>query len=429
MPIMRINHSILTALLLCMTLCLSAQTSREEIYADLRKSGGLMLEYPGPQSVQTPAPKGYKPFYISHFGRHGSRWHFDKHCYTDPLETLKQAQEQGVITPLGEDLMRRLEIIWDDAKDRDGELTAKGYRQHQGIAERMYETFPEVFKGDARVTAISTDVPRVMVSMLAFTDRLKQLNPRIRLEENVSQRDRPYVSTHTKASLEYEQSDSVRRAFHEFFEAHIQPDRLVHSLFSSEEFISSFDGKSFMRHLYETASIIQDTELDFDIYDVFTKEELFDLFQISNYDYYTTKGSDPAGGRTLLETGKSLLKYTIDCADEAIAGGDLAASLRFSHDSHLCPLATVMQLDPCRGIETDPDKYYTVYANYKVSPMAGNLQVIFFRNRGGDVICKILLNENEVGIPVQTDMYPYYRWSDVRAYYMEQYDDFKDLGI
>ena len=22
----------------------------------------------------TPAPKGFKPFYISHYGRHGSRW-------------------------------------------------------------------------------------------------------------------------------------------------------------------------------------------------------------------------------------------------------------------------------------------------------------------------------------------------------------------
>ena len=30
---------------------------------------------------------------------------------------------------------------------------------------------------------------------------------------------------------------------------------------------------------------------------------------------------------------------------------------------------------------------------------------------------KVLLNGSEVSLPVQTDCYPYYKWSDFKAYY------------
>ena len=47
----------------------NAQTTFEEISADLNKAGGVYLAYPKVEAKQTPAPKGYKPFYVSHYGR------------------------------------------------------------------------------------------------------------------------------------------------------------------------------------------------------------------------------------------------------------------------------------------------------------------------------------------------------------------------
>src|SRR5699024_4484773 len=67
----------------------------------------------------------------------------------------------------------------------------------------------------------------------------------------------------------------------------------------------------------------------------------------------------------------------------------------------------------------DPDKFYQAWCNYKVAPMAGNIQLVFFRKKGSpeDVIVKLLLHEHEVSIPVKTDMAPFYHWQDVRAFY------------
>lgn len=44
---------------------------------DSCQSASQYLAYPVPARgipALTPAPKGYKPFHIEHYGRHGSRW-------------------------------------------------------------------------------------------------------------------------------------------------------------------------------------------------------------------------------------------------------------------------------------------------------------------------------------------------------------------
>ena len=37
----------------------------------------------------------------------------------------------------------------------------------------------------------------------------------------------------------------------------------------------------------------------------------------------------------------------------------------------------------------------------------------------------VVLNEKEATLPVKTDQYPYYKWEDVRAYYLKKLDDFE----
>jgi len=163
--------------------------------------------------------------------------------------------------------------------------------------------------------------------------------------------------------------------------------------------------------------------VDVRLNDLFTTTEWYELWQPHNYSYYMEKGPNPAPGEKFIQgTALSLLEQIISKADEAITTGDCAADLRFSHDSHLVPLSTTLQLDGCRAKVTDPYGVAAAWANYRISPMAGNIQLIFYKNRRGEVLVKFLLNENEVGIPASTDLYPYYRWEDVKAYYREYYN-------
>ena len=64
-------------LLLLFVWTVQAQTAREEIRANRYLSANNYYAYPTPTAKQTAAPKGYEPFYISTYMRHGSRYLID----------------------------------------------------------------------------------------------------------------------------------------------------------------------------------------------------------------------------------------------------------------------------------------------------------------------------------------------------------------
>ena len=96
-----------------MAVAVNAQTAREEIKANKYLSGSQYLDYNRrlPDKPLTPAPKGYEPYYMSHYGRHGSRWLISDNSYTGPRDILRDAKDQGKLTPLGEEVLKKIEAF------------------------------------------------------------------------------------------------------------------------------------------------------------------------------------------------------------------------------------------------------------------------------------------------------------------------------
>ena len=166
----------LLALLLLAATCAAAQptpaqlASRPELTASIYHS----YEYlPGPAA---PVPDGYEPFYISHYGRHGSRYHSKEEAYAEPLAALRKADKAGALTPKGREVLAKVETLAADACKRYGDLSPRGVQEHRGIAERMFAASPGVFSTDGgrvcRIESRSTQVPRCILSMAAFNERL-----------------------------------------------------------------------------------------------------------------------------------------------------------------------------------------------------------------------------------------------------------------
>ena len=72
--------------------------------------------YPTPSGELTPAPKGMHPFYISHYGRHGSRYLDNRKGYDIPYAYLHKGDSLGKLTPLGKEMLQRLADIIEDAE-------------------------------------------------------------------------------------------------------------------------------------------------------------------------------------------------------------------------------------------------------------------------------------------------------------------------
>ena len=110
-----------------------------------------------------------------------------------------------------------------------------------------------------------------------------------------------------------------------------------------------------------------------------------------------------------------MLRDVVERADAALAGGDTAADLRFAHDGNLVPFAALLGIEGASGREANIDDFYKSWASFQVSPMAGNIQFIFFRNpETGDVRVRVLHNERDANLPLAGG--PYYPWKELKRY-------------
>ena len=72
-----------------------------------------------PDSIQpqmTPPPAGKQPFYISHYGRHGSRYLSNRKGYDIPYNMLCKADSMNQLTPIGKDVLHDLRQIIEDSE-------------------------------------------------------------------------------------------------------------------------------------------------------------------------------------------------------------------------------------------------------------------------------------------------------------------------
>ena len=177
---MRKHLILLCIMVILLPLHTTAQSFKKEIYAKPELSANNYLAYPTPSGKLTPPPTGYIPVYISHYGRHGSRYLIHDYQYLRPLQILEKADSIGVLTSKGKETIAKIRRMYAEAYNRWGELTPLGAEQHKQIARRMYKRFPSVFKDSVWVDAKSTVVIRCILSMENELQELIRQNTRLK---------------------------------------------------------------------------------------------------------------------------------------------------------------------------------------------------------------------------------------------------------
>lgn len=385
----------------------------------LEQTGSIYYAYPAPPSVSTPAPVGYEPFYISHYGRHGSRWMTADERYTEVVDVFDSLYQCSGLTPLGIDVRQRLHRVWGDARGCSGSITPLGERQHREIAGRMYRNFPQIFRGNTRIDARSSTSLRCAMSMSYFTERLKELNPALQVQRRAYHRYMDYIAYTSPEGEKFSSEQAPwRSGFRDFEAKNVRPARLMASLFVHPDAIANQD--AMMRSLYWIAADMQNVELDLSFYDLFEYEELLGIWKTVNARMYVCNAAAPLNAGMMPRCAAPLLRNILDSAETAIKTGSPAADLRFGHDTHLIRLLALMQIDGCANREADMEKFHLAWQDYRISPMGANLQIVFYRNQAKEVLVKFLLNEAEVSLPIKSTASPYYPWEAVRTFLEEQ---------
>ena len=395
----------------------------DQLKADLRKAYGNDYPYPHYIVDLTNAPDGYKPFYISHYARHGSRYYWNAFLYQELDSLLSKAHNMQVLTPEGEGFYEKFMAAKDELKTGVSELTQLGWEQHQKIARTMYNNFPEVFEKGGNVLAISSLTGRCVLSMSAFCQELVQCNPAIEIREQSSRftldgvvptdRQNPKRRDYPKSTPKWE---SHRDQFH--YEDHLG-EKVLARVFKTTEGLpgNMHHVASNLINLYTSLpSIGHDGMMG----NIVTDQEIADRWEMTNLGSY----SWVFGPRYDMIP---ILRDILAKADAVINGtSDHIADLRFGHDTCIGPLTVLMGINGADTDPEDPNEVKNIYQNWQTCK-ASNIQLVFYRgDKGADnVLVKILFNGLEAKLPVPTDCYPYYKWSDFKQFYQNRCDEIK----
>ena len=416
------------------------RTAKEEIMENRFLAGSNYLDYDRQLSTKplTPTPAGYEPFYMSHYGRHGSRWLISDGNYSRPIATLKMAKELGKLTPTGEKTLETLEAIYATSTKRLGDLTTVGERQHHGIGKRMAQNFPEIFKKkDVMIDARSTTVNRCILSMIAECEELAAANPTARIHNDVSEALQYYLNQPWDGIVKEVGRSTGDKEDRDYSIKWTHPERLMKVLFNDQDFVyNNVSAGALMRQLFHVACNMQSHDTDLELFSLFTDEEVYDQWRQKNVGWYLDYGASPVSKGKMPFSQLNLLKNIIETADTVT---QTQATLRFGHEVCVMPLACLLELDNCGMAVDNLDELDKYWRNYRIFPMGCNIQLIFYRPlpakakgkgkglpKPGPVLVKALLNEREAYLPIDTNQWPYYNWQDLREYYLQKIKAFSN---
>lgn len=397
---------------LLLLLALSCVTLRSQDKYDEWK--GLYSPYAERPAGRTPTPRGYKPFYISHIGRHGSRLPVNEGYVGNGLKPLAKADSLGLLTEAGKRLLEGFVKLDKASQGTYGLINELGASEQKAIARRMAARYSKVFrqKGRDSVACYSTHKQRAILSMTNFAAALASAAPGVdigfvagekyydvicrenlaapglkagsRLADKAMARDFDYKSFYSRI---FNDPEKARSCF--------KSDRLIVETCVTNGSVASYMG-------------IQD------ILEGLTPQEFETASKIYNAKQFFQHCGSAEQGEWRMHIMDTLVLDFVSRADAAVAGGKIAADLRFSHDVGMMPFFSLIGLE---GYEKrlSFDEVSDNWNSTNMMPMGTNLQLVFFRGRRGDVLVKVLFNEGESSFPALGPG-PFYPWSELRAY-------------
>lgn len=399
----------------------TAETIESVIASCPEKAGGIYYAYDVENDSLPPVPDGYEPFYISHYGRHGSRWPVKQKIYKETNDFFQQQQLAQNLTDEGKAVWKLVGRCAGHANGHLGELSPLGVRQHQAIASRMVNRFPSLFKEGSKVVARSSVEPRCIMSMMSYCDRLHDMQPALDMSKSASPGDMDFIHHKSEeADIMGSEQAPWMWEFHDKRDSLSICPQLAARLFKVLPATDSV--ANFMRNLFDVAISVQNLDsIDAELISLFSPAELSGLWKSANYIQYNGNGMSPLTGHSGPDCAHSLLSEIMVRADEVISSGNPSVDLRFGHDTDLLRLVSLLDIDGYGAELEGPEEVASAWRNFDISPMGANIQFIFFRNTSGSVIVTPRLNERPVKISDVPEIAPgFYDWSILQPLFLER---------
>lgn len=367
----------------------------------------------------TPAPKGFKPFYISHYSRHGSRYHTGESYFRLCMPKMAECDSLGILTEEGQAWYNDAKAVYAEHKGMFGMLTNLGSQEQDGIGNRIIERFPEVFAGKNGRTEVRnrcTRVQRSIISMTCFNTAIAKKSPALNFSYAAGDKFRAYLNADPQ---NYPLLDKFDDQVEDSLKHLINTDRVFKVLFKDTEAAAKVidNPYSFAKGIFLVSAISPNTDIHPDMLKYFHEDDILGHWIIRNNIFYAGWANSAEMATEVATIAHPLIQDIITKADEALSENSaLAADFRFGHDTGLLPLVATIGID---GMHEKWSAYdaHNHWSSSEFIPMASSLQIVFYKNKKGEILVKLLYNEKETSIPALKPVSgPYYSWSSLKEY-------------
>ena len=392
------------------------------IQDDPYAAAGNLRPYLAPEGKiqDTKAPRGYKPFYFSYYGRHGSRYLTGELSFISGyVQMLSILNAQGALTEDGKKLLGQLRWLEEEHKGNSGNLTEIGYKEEEAISRRLHKRFRRIFHQCRRKDVIVRSSPALRSAMTGTSFIMELGRHSRRLEFDVKGGQRFYF---TKWDPNPDLDATERRVLDSMIRATLDTVAFAKRFFSDGASLrSALAGKSLGEAQYEMMHILSIGRClspDADTFSLFCPEELLDYAIVQNARTASWFiHSKETGFFRDTNAGAPLINEIVCRAEEAINGNSICADLRFGHDSGVAPTFSFLNIEGYDNPEASLADSWVTWPAYKHVSMACNLSLVLYKNRKGDILVKILENERETAIPAISPFNgPYYKWDDFKRW-------------
>lgn len=376
---------------------------------------GSAIPYPHRTVQELAYPDSLTPVYINHVGRHGARFLSSSKYTTSLLRTLHKADSLRTITPMGRELIDICELVVARTAGRWGALDSLGMAEQRAIASRAHMAFPMLFD-NTKINAISSYVPRCVMSMDEFTHQLTRLNNKVEIYMSSGRQNSPLVRPWDSDDdyKTFMKGEEWHKVYEDYLNAKVPVSVAERALGKNYPFDAD-EARDVSMGIYKVLAGCSAMSIELDLQKYFSRDEINALWSVENLHHYLTHSAS-----TLSDAAPNLavklLTELIETMEEAVEGKNkYSVMLRFGHAETLMPLFALMHLPGCYYMTNYFDTVGLHWRDFYVIPMAANLQMILFKSDSGNYYVRTDLNENPVPlIPGRQTIYT--PWSAVREY-------------
>lgn len=376
---------------------------------------GSAIPYPQRTVEALAYPDSLKPVFINHIGRHGARFLSSSKYTTSLMRALHKADSLRTITPMGREIMDICRLVVARTAGRWGALDSLGMAEQRAIASRAFMAFKPLFN-DTKINAISSYVPRCVMSMDEFTHQLTRLNNKVEIYMSSGRQNSPLVRPwdSDEAYKEYMASDEWRNVYDSYLDSKVPVNVAERTLGKSYPFEGD-EAKDVSMNIYKVLSSCASMSIGIDLQKYFTQKEINALWSVENLHHYLTHSASTLSN-TAPELAVKLLENLIETTDSAVEGKNpYSMMLRFGHAETLMPLFALMHIPGCYYMTNYFDTVGQHWRDFYVIPMASNMQIILFKSEKGNYYVRVDLNETPVTlIPGRSNIYT--PWESAKEY-------------